>query len=79
MHRDRGRLPHLGEERVMDATIHNGIERCPGQCTSADIRVWNELRYGPRKASVVGVDVYVTCAHKVACRRLTERLADRGE
>ena len=63
----------------MDVTVHNGIERCPKQCTSADIRVWKELRYGLAKASVIGVDVRVTCAHSVVCMRRFERLAERGE
>ena len=63
----------------MEVTMHNGIERCPEQCVSADIRVWKELRHGPRKASVTGVDVHVTCAHASVCRRLAEKLAERGQ
>lgn len=56
----------------MEVVVHNGIERCPQQCTQADIRVWKELRYGPRKASVTGADVHVTCAHAIVCARLAE-------
>jgi len=63
----------------MDVTLHNGIERCPRQCIHADIRVWKDLHYGPRKASVTGVDVHVTCAHAGVCGRLAEKLAERGE
>ena len=63
----------------MDVTVHNGIEKCPKQCANADIRVWKELRHGPRKASVTGVDVHVTCAHAAVCRRLAEKLAERGK
>lgn len=63
----------------MEVAMRNGIERCPEQCVSADIRVWKELRHGPRKASVTGVDVHVTCAHAAVCRRLAEKLAERGQ
>ena len=62
----------------MEVAMHNGIERCPDQCAFADIRVWKELRHGPRKASVTGVDVHVACAHAAVCRRLAEKLAERG-
>ena len=63
----------------MDVTVRNGIEKCPKQCANADIRVWKDLRYGPRKASVTGVDVHVTCAHAGVCWRLAEKLAERGQ
>lgn len=63
----------------MEVTMHNGIELCPQQCAHADIKVRRELRHGPRKASVTGVDVHVTCAHAVVCGRLAERLAERGK
>lgn len=63
----------------MDVTMRNGINRCPEQCAHADIRVWKELRYGPSKASVTGVDVVVTCAHASVCKALHERLAERGQ
>ena len=62
----------------MEVAMHNGIEWCPDQCAYADMRVWKEPRYGPRKASVVGVDVHITCAHRAVCRRLAEKLAERG-
>ena len=62
----------------MEVAMHNGIERCPDQCAFADIRAWKELRHGPRKASVTGVDVHVTCAHAGVCGRLAEKLAERG-
>lgn len=53
----------------MEAAVHNGIERCPDQCTFAVIKVWNELRHGPRKASVTGVDVHVTRRPRHMCSR----------
>lgn len=62
----------------MKVSVHNGIERCPQQCTQADIRVRKELRYGPRKGSVTGADVHITCAHAVVCARLAEARAERG-
>ena len=63
----------------MEVAMHNGIERCPDQCAFAVIKVRKELRHGPRKASVTGVDVHVTCAHAAVCRRLAEKLAERCE
>lgn len=63
----------------MEATMHNGIARCPRQCIHADIRVWKDLRYGPRKASVTGVDIHIACAHAGVCGRLAKALAERGQ
>lgn len=63
----------------MEVTMHNGIERCPDQCAFAIIKAWDELRHGPKKASVTGVDVHVTCAHASVCWRLAEKLAERGQ
>ena len=40
----------------MEVALHNGIERCPDQCAFAAIKAWDELRHGPRKASVTGVE-----------------------
>lgn len=63
----------------MDVTVRNGIERCPDQCVSADIRFRRELRHGPRGACVTGVEVVVTCSHAAVCMRLAEKLAERGQ
>lgn len=63
----------------MDVTLHNNIEQCPKQCVYAEIRGRQELSYGPRKASVVGVDVFVTCAHINVCRRRFEQLVERSD
>lgn len=60
----------------MDVTVHNGIEKCPKQCTSADIRVWKELQYGVRKASIVGVEMFVTCAHVSVYKKLIEQQSE---
>lgn len=62
----------------MDVTVRNSIERCPKQCVNADIRSWKKLLYGPNRASVVGVDVFVTCAHANVCRKLFEQLAEEA-
>lgn len=60
----------------MEVVVHNGIERCPQQCTQADIRVWKELQYGVRKASIVGVETFVTCAHASVCKKLIEQQSE---
>ena len=62
----------------MDVTMRNGIERCPQQCSYADIRTWNELLYGPSKASVVGVEVVVTCKHVCVCKKLADAIREEG-
>lgn len=62
----------------MDVILHNGIERCPEQCINADIKTQERLVYGTSKASIVGVEVFVSCAHASVCRRLFEQLAERG-
>ena len=58
----------------MDVTLRNTIELCPEQCAHADIRVRRDLVYGPRKTSVTGVDVVVTCDHVGVCKTLLEAL-----
>ena len=58
----------------MEVTVRNSIARCPEQCTHADVRVWKELRYGTNRASVIGIDVHVSCAHMIVCK-----LAERGQ
>lgn len=58
----------------MEVIVHNGIERCPQQCSQAKIKVWNELRYGLRKASVTGTDIHVICDHAIVCARLAKAL-----
>lgn len=63
----------------MDVILHNGIERCPKQCVSADIKTRGRLIYGTRKASIVGVEVFVSCAHASVCRRIFEQLAEKVE
>jgi hypothetical protein len=60
----------------MDVTVHNGIEKCPKQCANADIRVWKKLQYGVRKASIVGVETFVTCAHASVCKKLIEQQSE---
>lgn len=62
----------------MDVILHNSIERCPEQCINADIKTQGRLVYGTRKASIVGFEVFVSCAHASVCRRLFEQLAERG-
>lgn len=64
----------------MDVTLHNNIEQCPKQCGDAEIKGRQELSYvGPHKAWIVGVDVFVTCAHINVCRRRFEQLAERSD
>lgn len=64
----------------MDVTLHNNIERCPKRCGDAEIKGRQELSYmGPHKASISGVDVFVTCAHINVCRRRFEQLVERSD
>lgn len=63
----------------MDVIMHNRIEACPKQCTSADIRSRQQLVYGTRKASIAGVEVFVSCAHASVCGRLFKQLVEKVE
>ena len=63
----------------MDVILHNRIERCPKQCVNADIKMRERLVYGTRKASIVGVEIFVSCAHASVCGRLFEQMAERGQ
>lgn len=63
----------------MDVILHNRIEACPELCASADIRSRQRLVYGTRKASIAGVEIFVSCAHASVCRRLFDQLAERGK
>ena len=63
----------------MHVILHNCIEECPKECVSADIKSRQKLIYGTSKASIDGVEVFVSCAHASVCRRLFEQLAERGK
>ena len=63
----------------MDVTLYNGIERCPRQCVSADIKSCNMLRYGLRKASATGLDVFIACSHAGVCKLLSKQMEEKGQ